>query len=74
MKKKVIEKIKSLCTGEIKFICSEQNLVTVLLPYSTAEIGIEIDGDTDDEQIESFISGINQVLDDMIDHLGDCKL
>jgi hypothetical protein len=74
MKKKTIEKIKSLCSKEVKFVSSEENSVTMLFPYSTSEIDIEIEGNTVEEQVESFISEVNKTLEDMINHLEDCKI
>ena len=74
MKKETIKTIKSLCGEEVKFISLERNAVTVLLPYSTAEFEIQIEGDTIQEQVESFTTGVNYLLDEMIDHLDDCKL
>ena len=74
MTKKVIEKIKSLCTGEIEFCGEENNSVWVLVPYDVEEKTISIEGKTINEQVESFISGINNILDSMIDSINDCKL
>lgn len=74
MNKKLLKKIKYLCTGEIKFVSMAEKSVTVLLPYDNAEIEIEIEGVTEKDKIDSFIHGVNQKLDDMINHLEDCKL
>lgn len=73
MKRIVIDKIKSLCNEEVKF-SYKSNFITLLFPYSNAEIEIEIEGDNEEELIEDFIEKVNQQIDDMIDHLGDCKL
>lgn len=74
MEKSVINRIKELCDGEIEFVSHEDYNVTLLFPYSNTEIEVEIDGDNEEEKIEDFISKVNQLLDDMIDHLEDCKL
>lgn len=74
MKKSTIKKIEALCPGDISFVGADGGTVTCLLPYSNQEIPIEVEGNTEVEQLESFVSAVNQALDDMIDHLGDCKL
>lgn len=74
MNKKAIEKINLLCGEEVKFISAEQNLITILLPYSDAEVEIEIEGSTIEERVDSFITGVNHELEQMINHLEDCKL
>lgn len=52
----------------------DSKTLSVLLPYETASIVIELEGSTDDEIIESFKEGVNGRLDEMIDHLNDVKL
>jgi len=74
MKKKVINKIKLLCNDEIKFIRVDKDSIVVLLPYNLSEIDIELEDSTVEEQIDSFIYGINHELENMINHLEDCKL
>ena len=74
MKTATIRKIKALCSGDISFVGADGDTVTCLLPYGNQEIPIEAEGDTEAEKLESFVSAVNQALDDMIDHLGDCKL
>jgi len=74
MNKNTISKIKSLCEGDIKFCDSENNTITILVPYDIAKFGVEIEGETIKDQVNSFISGVNSILDDMINHLEDCKL
>lgn len=74
MKKTTIKRIKELCGGEVKFVSAEENTVTMLFPYSNAEIELLIEGETEDELVDDFISKVNQHLDDMADHILDCKL
>jgi hypothetical protein len=74
MNKKTVKKIESVCSGEIEFISVNDNIVTVKIPYCKNEFDIEIDGELENEQLESFVYGINKQLEDMIDHLSDCKL
>jgi len=74
MRRKAIAEIKDLCTGEIKFCSSDRDSITILVPCEQNELIVNIVGNTVEEQVESFISAVNQILDDMIDHLGDCKL
>lgn len=74
MKKNVIDKIKSLCDGELEFVSYKANYISLLFPYSYTEIEVEIEGNNDEEQIDDFITKVNQQLDDMSDHLKDCKL
>jgi hypothetical protein len=49
-------------------------LVDVILPYESSTVEIELEGNTDDEIIESFIEGVNRRINDMINELNDCKL
>ena len=72
--KKALDKIKSLCNNEIEYILTEKDYVRILVPYDISAIEIQIEGIKVDEQVESFISGVNHKLNDMIDHLKDCKL
>lgn len=74
MKVSAVKKIRTLCTGDITFVLAGETTVTCLFPYSAHEIELEIDGDTESEQVESFVNAVNQELEDMMDHLGDCKL
>ncbi|ASA20924.1 hypothetical protein [Paenibacillus donghaensis] len=69
-------KLNQLCKGdiEIESIDLENMQVDVLFPYEIAAISIELEGKDDDEIIESFKSGVNSRLNNMIDHLNDCKL
>ena len=74
MMKEVRNQIKDLCNEELKFCNAVQNKVIMLFPYSKDKIVIYLEGITIEEQVEDFISKVNQILDTMIDHLGDCKL
>ena len=74
MKTATIKKIKALCSGDIAFVGADGDTVTCLLPYSNQEVVLEVEGDTEAEKLESFVSAVNQALEDMIDHLGDCKI
>jgi hypothetical protein len=68
------KQIKELCVGELKIDEFNDNTVYIFVPYDQAVKDVYIEGDTTEEQVNSFIIGINQVLEDMIDHIGDCKL
>lgn len=46
----------------------------VKLPYSNASYGIEFEGMDYEQLKENLMSNINQQIETMIDHLGDCKL
>ena len=74
MAKQALQQIKKLCTGEIKFCGYDKNVITILVPYSQDKLTVDIEGATVEDQIESFISEVNRILEDMIDHLGDVKL
>lgn len=72
-----LEKIEDLIENSeisIQDVDLIKKTVDVLLPYETASIVIELEGSTDDELIESFKVGVNHRLEDMINHLNDCKL
>ena len=71
-----IDEICSSTYGEIKCISIDNcgDYATVLLPYSTSELSIELDGNDIEEKIESFIINVNHTLQDMIDHLDECML
>ncbi|WP_188069028.1 hypothetical protein [Brevibacillus brevis] len=68
--------LKQLCKGDIQIesINLEEMSVDVLLPYESASTSVELEGENDEEIIESFKSEVNKRLNDMIDHLNDCKL
>ncbi|MGK5511758.1 hypothetical protein [Brevibacillus formosus] len=70
------KKLKQLCKVEIQIesIDLEEMNVDVLLPYESSSVSIELEGDNDKEIMESFKLGVNKRLDEMIDHLNDCKL
>jgi hypothetical protein len=71
----MIDKLKALVKGtDIEVANFASNKVLCLLPYSTDEIVITLYGTTDEEKIASFVIQINEAIDAMIDHLGDCKL
>lgn len=71
----MIDKLKALVKGtDIEIISVEGNEVVHLLPYDNAERLLTLYGSTDEEKIACFIELINSSLNDMIDHLGDCKL
>jgi hypothetical protein len=72
--KEVRNQIKDLCNEELKFCNMVQNKVIMLFPYSKDKIVIYLEGITIEEQVEDFVSKVNQILDNMIDHLEDCKL
>jgi uncharacterized protein (UPF0335 family) len=74
MTKEAQKQIRSLCTGELKVEGFDVDTVDVFVPYDQASVTVEVDGKTTDEQVESFIEGINRVLQDMIDHINDVKL
>lgn len=71
------ERLKQLCKDngevEIEYVDMSKMAVDVLLPYETTSHVIELEGSTDDEVVESFKDGVNKRLDDMINHLEDCK-
>ncbi|ASA22632.1 hypothetical protein [Paenibacillus donghaensis] len=73
-----IEKqLKELCkeVGDLQIteVSLEEKAVSMLFPYETSEITIDLEGDTDEEIIESFKENVNHRLDDMVNHLNDCK-
>ncbi|RUT38711.1 hypothetical protein EJP82_26730 [Paenibacillus anaericanus] len=74
----VEDKLKQLCkeNGEIQIenIYMNLMLVDVVLPYEISSVEIELEGNTDDEIIQSFIEGVNGRINDMINELNDCKL
>lgn len=77
--------IKMTIEKELKKLCKENGDVeltgvnlaakyaTVRLPYETAEVTIDLEGDSEEEIMESFKENVNYRLDRMIDHLNDCK-
>lgn len=69
-------KLNQLCQGDIQIesIDLDGKSVDVVFPYETSAISVELEGSDDEEIIESFKHGINSRLNDMIDHLNDCKL
>ena len=74
MTRNLRNQIKELCTGEIEFISAIGNTVNLRLPYNNAIFCCEIEGENDEELLESFMSETNLMLQNMIDHLEDCKL
>ncbi|MGM1044771.1 MAG: hypothetical protein ACQEXX_01355 [Bacillota bacterium] len=74
---KIEKQIKELCKStdiKVEEVNLSSNMVTVLLPYESASIAIDLEGDTPEEIIESFKENVNYRLERMIDHLNDCKL
>lgn len=74
---KLEEKLKQLCHGndiQIDSIDIKTMNVDVLLPYESSTFSIEVEGKSEDEIIKSFKEGVNSRLEDMINHLNDCKL
>lgn len=77
MRVNIEEKLRELLkeSGDIEI--TEVNLkgayVSVLLPYETSEVVIELEGDAEEDIIESFKENVNKRLDDMVNHLNDCK-
>jgi hypothetical protein len=71
-------KLKNVCkdNGDIQIenVNLEEMNVDVLLPYETASVSIDLEGDNNDEIVESLKTGINGRLDEMINQLNDCKL
>lgn len=59
---------------EIESFDIDKRTLNVLLPYESTAIVIELEGTNDDAIIESFKENVNHRLDQMIDHLNDCKL
>ena len=59
---------------ELESSDTKNKRLSVKLPYDTASHTIEIEGSNDDELIDSFKEQVNHCLDQMIDHLNDCKL
>jgi hypothetical protein len=74
MTKQAVEQIKVMCTGEIEFCEVDKNAVIVLLPYDNKKIEILIEGNNTTEQVNSFVCEVNNILDEMINHLEDVKL
>jgi hypothetical protein len=72
-----VRQIRQLCPPGSDFSAEaykESNFVTVIFPYDNAEFDIEVCGNTVNEQVQSFIVQVNSHLDDMINHLEECKL
>lgn len=71
------KKIKQLCKQnsdiQIEEIDLENREVSVIFPYETAVITVELEGDTEEMVVESFKVGVNKRLDDMRDYLEECK-
>lgn len=71
-----LQRIEDLIEGSeisIDGVDIDNKILSVLLPYETAAVVIELEGSNDDEIIESFKAGVNHRLDSMIDHLNECK-
>lgn len=72
------DQLKQLCKDngeiEIEFIDLSNKAVVVMLPYETSSVVINLEGDTDEGLVESFKRGVNQRLEDMCNHLNECKL
>ncbi len=66
--------IKNMSTSELVVLRIEDKHVYILVPYRTEELAVEVSGDTTEEQISSFVSEVNSILDDMIGHLEDVML
>ncbi|RCX22892.1 hypothetical protein DFP94_101481 [Fontibacillus phaseoli] len=71
-------KLRGLCKEngevEIESIDLTKMAVDVILPYESSSYAIELEGETDEEIIESFKEKVNGRLSDMVNHLEDCKL
>jgi hypothetical protein len=67
------KKLRELCKSDIEVVKVTGDSVEVLLPYDSSSVDIEIEGETDEERIESFKEGVNYRLEQMINHLKDCK-
>jgi len=76
MRKNLETKLRQILknSGDIQIESITDTSVDVLVPYETASLSIELEGNSDDEIIESFKDGVNKRLNEMIDHLNDCKL
>lgn len=76
IKKDAKIEIQNFSTEEVKvtYIHSKENEVGVMLPYSTSEFNIEIDGETTEDQVNDFVEKVNLELEEMAMHLQDCKL
>lgn len=70
-------KLMKLCeeNGDIEILhyYEKQKIVDVLLPYESSSVIIELQGETEEELIESFKEEVNHRLQAMIDHLEECK-
>lgn len=67
------KKIKELCGTEIKFVTDYGDTVEIKVPYDRGPRFIDVIGRTTTEQVNSFVFGVNEELESMIDHLEDCK-
>lgn len=71
------QKIIGLCEPYVSIRVLEVNLytmtVSVILPYESNAVSIDISGETELEIIESFKVGVNDHLEEMRDHLEACK-
>lgn len=67
--------IEKMCTDiDVEIISVLQDCVEINVPYEIGEVVIGLEGETNEEKIESFKLGVNEVLQRMIDHLERCKL
>lgn len=70
--------LQQLCGNDSEIVIVKINTKTmtvdVLVPYGHDTVSIDIKGDNTDALAESFRVGLNHYLDQMIDHLEECKL
>lgn len=77
--KSIRKKLKKYKLGEIEIAVvdcidgMDTGTAVVFLPYETISTKIEFTGPTAKEAAESLIENICCELDDMIDHLEECK-
>jgi hypothetical protein len=70
-------KIVELCQGtdiDVVKVDIKNMYISVRLPYDSNIITIDLEGETQEEVLESFVDGVNKELDEMINYLEDCKL
>lgn len=73
-------KLKELSNEEVKILSITNDdkpfvyFAKVKMPYSKEKYIIQFGGMEYEQLRQSLVENINQQLEDMIDHLGDCKL
>ncbi|MFB5759031.1 hypothetical protein [Paenibacillus medicaginis] len=60
--------------SDIEVVEINDKEIVLHLPYETALVDISLEGDSDEERIELFKENLNSRLQNMIDHLEECKL